>query len=202
MDQLRREGLERAIREHLTKYGARDWKLVTERFADVPHASFWRAVKAVRAEAASRSKDNNRSSEILKPIGSPLLFPPYCQPLQKLAEYQALIQNAQDLIEQAKGPGGKIKKWQMHAKGVSLRESIVRNQVEVMGELTNLEKTNCFWQAIIDIVGELAPHARDRVIARFQELNDLDPEARELAVREIKSVTKPHKGGKKSQKSR
>ena len=138
------------MREHLTEHGARNWQLVTDRFADVPRVTFWRTVKAVRAEGESLSrKKKPLSEEEPAPASSTLLFPADCQPLQKLAEYQGLIRSAQELIDQAKGPRGKIKNWQMHAKGVALRESLVRNQVEVMSELLGMDAQACLHQAVL-----------------------------------------------------
>lgn len=123
MDHFRLEGLRRAVREHLTEHGARNWKLVTDRFTDVPRATFWRIVKAVRAEGQALSKSKEPLQADRSPVRITSFFPADCQPLQKLAEYESLIRSAQELIDQAKGPGGKIKNWQMHAKGVALRES-------------------------------------------------------------------------------
>ena len=70
MDHFRLEGLRRAVREHLTEYGARNWKLVTDRFADVPRATFWRTVKTVREEGEALSKNKKPSSEDPAPASS------------------------------------------------------------------------------------------------------------------------------------
>ena len=181
MDHFRLERLRRAVREHLSEHGARDWKLVTDRFADVPRATFWRTVKAVRAEGEALSKGEKPSSENSAPVSSTILFPADCQPLQKLAEYEGLIRSAQELIDQAKGPGGKIKNWQMHAKGVALRESLVRNQVGVMSELASLHTQACLYQAILDIVDEVIPELKERFVLRFRELSEMSPEALQAA---------------------
>lgn len=172
------------MREHLTEHGARNWKLVMDRFVDVPRATFWRTVKAVRAEGEALSKGKKPPSEDQAPVGTTTLFPADCQPLRKLAEYEGLIRSAQELIDQAKGPGGKIKNWQMHAKGVTLRESLVRNQVEVMSELVNQDMQACLYQAILDIVVEMAPELQERFVFRFRELYELSPDALREATRE------------------
>jgi len=181
LDHFRLEGLRRAVREHLTEHGARNWKLVTDRFADVPRATFWRTVKAVRAEGEALSKSKKPPSEDQAPVGTTTLFPVDCQPLRKLAEYEGLIRSAQELVDQAKGPAGKIKNWQMHAKGVALRESLVRNQVEVMGELVNLDMQACLYQAILDIVDEVIPELKERFVLRFRELSEMSPDALQAA---------------------
>ena len=186
MDHFRLEGLRRAVREHLTEHGARNWKLVTDRFADVPRATFWRTVKAVRAEGEALSKSNMSSSDHAPAVGGTILFPADCQPLQKLAEYESLIRSAQDLIDQAKGPGGKIKNWQMHAKGVSLRESLVRNQVEVMDELASQDTQACFYQAVLDLVDEMAPELQKSFVSRFRQLSELSGDALREATRDVR----------------
>jgi len=181
VDHFRLERLRRAVREHLSEHGARDWKLVTDRFADVPRATFWRTVKAVRAEGEALSKGKKPPAEDQASGGTTMLFPADCQPLRKLAEYEGLIRSAQELIDQAKGPNGKIKNWQMHAKGVTLRESLVRNQVEVMRELVNHDMQACLYQAILDIVDEMAPELQKRFVFRFRELSEMSPEALQAA---------------------
>lgn len=186
MDHFRLEALRRAVREHLTEHGARNWKLVTDRFADVPRATFWRTVKAVKAEGQALSKSSKPSSEEPAPAGMTVLFPADCQPLQKLAEYEGLIRSAQELIDQAKGPRGKIKNWQMHAKGVALRESLVRNQVEVMSELANLDRQACFYQAVFDLIGEMAPDLQKSFLYRYRDLTELSPEALREATRNVR----------------
>lgn len=181
MDHFRLEGLRCAVREHLTERGPRHWKLVTDRFADVPRATFWRTVKAVRAEGQALSKNKKSSPEDPGPVAITALFPADCQPFQKLAEYEGLIRNAQELIDQAKGPGGRIKNWQMHAKGVALRESLVRKQVEVMSELASLHTQACITQAILDLVDEMAPELKKQFVFRFRELLEMSPEELQAA---------------------
>lgn len=186
MDHFRLEGLRRAVREHLTEHGARNWKLVMDRFADVPRATFWRTIKAVRAEGEVLSKVKKQQPQDQAPAVTTTLFPADCQPLQKLAEYQGLIRSAQELIDQAKGPGGKIRNWQMHAKGVALRESLVRKQVGVMGELVDLDAQACLHQAVVDLVLEMAPELQKRFMLRLQELKDLSPEELREATRDVR----------------
>ena len=181
MDHFRLERLRRAVREHLSEHGARDWKLVTDRFADVPRATFWRTVKAVRAEGEALSKGKKPPAEDQASGGTTMLFPADCQPLRKLAEYEGLIRSAQELIDQAKGPGGKIKNWQMHAKGVALRESLVRNQVGVMSDLASLHTQACLYQAVLDIVDEVIPELKERFVLRFRELYEMSPEELQAA---------------------
>ena len=186
MDRYRQEGLRKAIRKHLTDYGARNWKLVREKFTDIPHATFWRVVKAVREEKNDESKASNTSTPDLA-APRPILFPDYCEPVQKLAEYESVIRSAQELIDQAKGPGGKIKNWQMHAKGVALRESLVRNQVEVMGQLHALGKDACLYQAVVDLVTELTPDRQKSFMHRLHELAKLSGDELLAATKDARS---------------
>jgi hypothetical protein len=189
MEHFRLEALRKAVRAHLTEHGGRNWKRVTSRFADVPHATFWRTVKAVRAEGKSLKKSEEPPSDYSAVVGDTILFPASCDPLRKLAEYQGLIRSAQELIEQAKGPGGKIKNWQMHAKGVSLRESLVRNQVDVMNELAHLNTQTCFYQAVFELVDELAPDLRNQFVLRFRDLTKLRPEELQAATKRLRPKT-------------
>jgi hypothetical protein len=186
MDVFRLNGLRNSVRKHLTEHGARDWKLVKDQFADVPHATFWRTVKAVRQEGDVQSKGNEPSPQD-PAADQPLLFPGYCEPLKKLAEYQSLIRSAQELIDQARGPGGKIKNWQMHAKGVALRESLVRNQVQVMADLVNQDVMEIFSIAVLDVVDEAAPAVLPRVVARFRELHGMSPEQLQTFTAKMKA---------------
>ena len=78
----------------------------------------------------------------------------------------------------------------MHAKGVALREGLVRKQVHVMRELGDMENLNRLYQALTDIVLEVSPDLQKRLIARFIELKNSRTSERQTAA---KDATAPGK---------
>jgi hypothetical protein len=168
MDQIRVVALEKEIETHLAEHGARDWKLVRDRFAEVPHATFWRTVKAVRNRGTSSKDGQLRKCD--EEMDLACLFPPCLEPMKKLAEYQSLLGDAEDLLNQSKGPGGKIKNWKMHARAIALRETVLRRQVQIMGDLTSLDMMACFFKATLDV---LVKTDRSVTIEIMKKLNDL-----------------------------
>jgi hypothetical protein len=185
MDRLRKECLQRAIREHLAEQGARNWKLVTGRFPEVGHATFWRIVKAVRAEGGRPEQVASVGSQ--KEMDFACFFPPCCEPMKKLAEYQSLVRDAEDLVAQSKGAGGEIKNWKMHARGVALRETLLRRQVEVMEDLHNSDIMASFYKAIMDALVAADSAVRDEVMKKLEEINARGSAAVHHAAREAKA---------------
>lgn len=168
MDHFRRRALQEAIRQHLGDHGARQWSLVRNRFLDVPHASFWRAVKSVKDQELSPIADQS-DRHGTEEAGDLCFFPPNCEPMKILREYGSLIQQADNLISQAQRDG-RIVDWRMYAKGISVRDQLLRQQIQVLDDLVSLGTTELWYAAILDILAQADPSLRNQVIEKYREL--------------------------------
>jgi hypothetical protein len=170
MTEERVQILREAIQQHLERHGAHDWNVLRERFPDISHATFWRHVKAVRQPAAF--PDDKPAERPLPQMGGDRLFPPFFEPLKKLAEYERLLPEVEEMARQAKNSQGKIINWRMYAKSMEMRRTLLQDQITAAQMLVHMEKLQRHYDVVIEVLRAVSPEARLEVMKRIQAWNE------------------------------
>jgi hypothetical protein len=163
-----------AIRRHLEEVGPTKWKTVRIQCPEVSEATFWRYVKAVRAEG---DKKNDSVPAAVSPgpgvddevpcLGA---LPVFYNPLQKARVYQSLLADAEALRAHAVDRRGKITNARLFEKSILLRERLLSQQAEMMNFFQSQEATQLLQEQLIAMVRELPEEFAHRFIKRFHEL--------------------------------
>src|SRR6185312_8603266 len=99
---------------------------------------FWRHVKAVRPPSIVASA---KPVEPAAPeVTGEGLFPPFFEPMKKLAEYERLLAEVEEMARQAKDNHGRITNWRMHAKSLEMRRTLLEDQITAAQMLVDMEK--------------------------------------------------------------
>ena len=162
--------LREAIAQHLDVHGPRDWSLVWERFPDISRATFWRHVKAVR-EALSDPVPKLAEQAPLQIYGDSL-FPPFFEPLKKLAEYERLLPEAEEMGRQARDNRGKIINWRMYAKSMEMRRGLLQEQIAAAQQLLDMGKMQRLYDAVLETVCAAAPELARDIMVRLRDLQE------------------------------
>jgi hypothetical protein len=170
MAEERTQILRGAIAQHLEMHGPRNWKLLWERFPDVSRASFWRHVKAVREAPADLGR--NATDQTPLETGGQRLFPPFFEPLQKLAEYERLLPEAEEMGRQAMNNQGKITNWRMYAKSIDMRRDLLQEQITAAQLLLDMGKMQRLCDAVVEAIAAASPELQKDVMGRLVALHE------------------------------
>jgi hypothetical protein len=164
------QNLDEAIEQHLERHGARNWKMVKERFPDISNATFWRHVKVLRQ--APVIPDPKPAEQVLSQMGGHGLFPKFFEPLKKLAEYERLLAEVEEMGRQAKNNQGKIVNWRMYVKSMEMRRTLLEQQIAAARMLVDLGKLELQWDAVIETVAAASPEVKKDIVERVSALNE------------------------------
>jgi hypothetical protein len=166
MNGERVQALHEAIKQHLQIHGPRDWRLVRDIFPDFSNATFWRYVKAARAPITSPEVNSGPPS----PSGPDRnAFWQSFSPREKLAAYERLISEAEEMGRQAKNGQGRITNWRMYAKSVEMRRTFLAGQVELLSPLFNTKEIERVFDDIFKAVESISPDKSKEIFGRIYD---------------------------------
>ena len=181
LDPKRKSACRDAIRDHIARHGAGNWDPLLREFEDVAPATFWRLVKAGKAEAlAGKAKGINARADALAGDGlraaaAALPVVPGVGDLCGAAiDPQAVLndclRHAQAVIEYAKGTDGRLRSPKLLLAASRAMAETLRTAAAVSAVLLDERQTRDFYRAIMDELAAEAPELRARVAARFEAL--------------------------------
>jgi len=161
------------IRRHLKEVGAAEWKAVRLQCPEISDATFWRYVKAVRAEG---NKEENGGEAVPSPRapaddGVPRLgaLPAFYDPLQKARQYESLLADAEALRAYAVDRRGKITNPRQFEKSILLRERLLSQQAKMMEFFQSQETMNLFFEETLEIAADLPEATVHKLMKRLEE---------------------------------
>ena len=186
--------LKAAVAEHLAESGGADWKALQARFPGVPHTTFWRCVRAVRAEApdaeklaAARDKIAERyaaepEAGRREAVAANLPATPSPNFIAKggvkgtrsidlLGRLHELFADADLLRGCALAKDGAVRNPMIFAQSIALRERLVSSALKTLEAVYDLRYAEQFFMAVTDEVAAESPTTAGRIIARLKVLN-------------------------------
>lgn len=189
LDPKRKSACRDAIRDHLEHAGSREWNAVRDAFADVPHATFWRMVRAVKAEAlvrkvqalpAGSAQDvaiDEAFAEDYRDLARGLREPPRLRDLygQAAIDPQAVLAaclaNANDVVTHARGADGKVRAPKLLIQASKLMADTLRTAAAVSAVLWEERRVRDFYKAMMEEIAAESPEVAARIAARLEALN-------------------------------
>lgn len=170
MREDRIQNLDEAIEQHLEHHGPRNWKIVRARFPDISDATFWRHVKVVRQP---HTVPDAKPGEVVTPdTRGDRFFPPFFEPMKKLAEYERLLAEVEEMARQAKNNQGKIINWRMYAKSMEMRRTLLEDQITAAQMLVNMDKITRHYDLIVEALKSAPQEIVIEFAERVRELNE------------------------------
>lgn len=189
LDPKRKAACKAAILDHLDHAGPREWNAVRSAFPDVPHATFWRLVRDVKAETLVRKVQalppgpeqdaviDKTFADDHRAIIQSLREPPRLRDLfgQDAIDPQvvlaACLQNARAVIDHAQPDGGKVRQPKLLLAASRLMAETLRTAAAVSETLQDERKVRDFYRAIMEEIAAESPAVAERIAARLEALN-------------------------------
>ena len=195
LDPKRKEACKAAILDHITNVGPREWNVVRDAFPDVPPASFWRLVRATRAEVlidkvqaiptgdeaaqdaaineAFSSDYANLASELKNGLREPPRLRDLCgrDAIDPQAVLAACLANANDVVTHARGADGKVRAPKLLIQASKLMADTLRTAAAVSAVLWDERRVRDFYKAMMEEIGAESPAVAARIAARLEDLN-------------------------------
>jgi hypothetical protein len=164
--------LRETIKQHLEAHGPRNWSLVRQRFPDISHATFWRHVKAVREIPPTGGSSRPSAVPDASLASGNGEFGALFEPLKKLADYERLLPEVEEMGRQAKNDRGRIINWRMHAKSLELRRTIILEQVMTAQHLWDLGRMQHLYDEVLEALSAASPELQRDVMTRLSALQE------------------------------
>ena len=193
LDPKRKAACKAAILDHLDHAGPREWNAVRSAFPDVPHATFWRLVRDVKAEAmaskvqAAPPGDDQDAvqgaiidktlDEGRRVIAQTLREPPRVRDLlgQDAIDPRAVLAdclaNARAVIDHAQPDGGRVRQPKLLLAASRLMADVLRTAAAVSETLLEEGRIRDFYRMIMEEIAAESPACAARIAARLEALN-------------------------------
>lgn len=179
-----------AIAKHLADEGAADWRSVMQRFPQVNERTFWRMVKAVRAETLTdraepipadidpqAAQDAIDDIGVEAAVGQKLTRPPGVSDLCRAGVIDANavlaegLKIATEIIDGARDQNGKIRVSKTALQAVNVQANILKTAAAISNTLLEERRIRDFYRAVMQEIMAESPSCAARIAARLEALN-------------------------------
>jgi hypothetical protein len=187
LDSNRTSQLREAIAIHLQNIGPEKWDLVRADFPEISSATFWRRVKEVRQELgeplAAKTPAVGQSGTAVSTDLAQEDIPQFgfYRPLQQSLRLRQLFADAEILKQQSLDKHGKILNHTMYTKSITLRESLLNSELQMVERWATINTQTEFYARVIDTVSAASPEVAQKIMFELGMLNE-----------ECRSKTDPH----------
>jgi len=188
LDPKRKPACQAAIREHIAQVGAGGWDPLRREFADVPQATFWRWVRAAKAEtllhrvqalplgAAQDAVVDETFAQDHRDLVNGLRDPPRLRDLcaaaiDPQAVLAACLKNANEVVDHARASDGKIRSPKLMLAASKLMADVLRTAAAVSSVLLDERRVRDFYRAFMEEIKAESPELAARILARLEALN-------------------------------
>lgn len=189
LDPKRKAACKAAILDHLEHAGSREWNTVRDAFADVARATFWRMVRAAKAEvlvrkvqavppgAAQDAVIDEAFAEDYTNLNKSLREPPGLRDLcgrdaiDPQAVLAACLANANEVVAHARAADGKVRQPKLLLHASRLMAETLRTAAAVSAVLYDERRVRDFYRSIMEEIAAESPACAARIAARLEALN-------------------------------
>lgn len=182
IDQKRKAACQAAIHAHIAQVGAGGWDPLRHEFEDVSPATFWRLVKAGKAQAlAGKAKSINARTDPLAGDGLhtaaaslpavPSIGDLCAAAIDPQAVLAACLKNAAEVVEHSKAADGKIRSPKLLLQASKAMTEVLRTAAQVSSTLLDERQARSFYRAITEALEAESPQLKSRVLDRLEALN-------------------------------
>jgi hypothetical protein len=187
VNEERREALMHAIRDHLSRHGAKEWSRVEVQFPEISKGMLWRAIKQVREERTTAPEilvgAIKHAKRVLRKhlpaVVSPEYFAKGGVAAIKNTDFLGIVSDLHrdiDMIREFatvvnEDGEEKIKNPNFFVKAVQLRMELQRVQVSTAEKVYQMQQSREYWDTIIEEIGKESKECQHRIVQRIAVLN-------------------------------
>jgi hypothetical protein len=168
-------------KKHIASVGSKRWSVVRTRHPGVSTSTFWRAVRAAKADLAAEDMRTVSEQGIRKPRANPnredasggvAVADAQAIPLRVdyLAAYRQLFADVGALRDFALNPDGSIRSPMIFDRSIKRRMSLITRSVKLSQQIYAVRNVQVFMDALIDAIASESPELQRRVLARLRQL--------------------------------
>jgi hypothetical protein len=167
-------------KKHIAAVGSKNWSVVRARHAAVSDSTFWRAVRAAKADLAAEDIRNVVSEQGLRAHpdredASGLVAAGGAQaPLRVdfLEAHRQLFADAMKLREASLNPDGSVRLPAVFDRAIKTRLALIARSVKLTAQIYSLRNVRLFVDALSLEIELAPPDLQRRLKARLQQLGD------------------------------
>jgi hypothetical protein len=170
-------------KKHIAAVGSKCWGVVRTRHTGVSASTFWRAVRAAKAELAAEDMRTVAEQGIRNPRsyrdlenqpGDVAAADAQAIPLRidYLEAYRQLFADVGALRQSALGADGSVRSPAIFDRSIKTRLALIARSVKLMNQIYCLRNVRMFFDGLILEIELEAPDLRRRLLARFQQLSN------------------------------
>lgn len=174
--------LDRAVLEHLRKYGSSQWSLVKDKFPDVPNSRFWRTIKRLQGQAALMP---NNVRKVLAATAKaqdhlPIVVPTslvereperVSASIDYMYQMQEVFRVADAMRDFSLTADGKVKLPMFLLQSGKLRNEAVRTFAQCSQYLNDQKMMQLMFEEVVRMIGEEAPELQRKLIDGLEKIN-------------------------------
>jgi hypothetical protein len=169
-------------KKHIADVGSKCWGVVRTRHAGVSTSTFWRAVRAAKAELAAEDMRTVSEQVIRNPrpscdreeaSGDVAAADAHAIPLRidYLEAYRQLFADVRALRQSALNADGSVGSPAIFDRSIKTRLALIARSVKLMNQIYCLRSVRMFFDAFILEIQVESPDLNRRLLARLQQLS-------------------------------
>jgi hypothetical protein len=170
-------------KKHIATVGSKRWGVVRTRHPGVSASTFWRAVRAAKADLASEDMRTVSEQGIRNPRAHPdredasggvTVADAQAIPLRVdyLEAYRQLFADVMALRQSALNADGSVRLPAIFDRSIKTRLVLIARSVKLMNQIYSLRSVRMFFDALILEIELESPDLQRRLLARLQQLGD------------------------------
>jgi hypothetical protein len=170
-------------KKHIAAVGSKRWGVVRARHPGVSESTFWRAVRAAKADLAAEDMRTVSAQGIRNPCARPdredasagvAVADAQAIPLRVdyLAAYRQLFADVILLRHSALNADGSVRLPTIFDRSIKTRLALIVRAAKLMNQIYSLRNVQMFFDALILEIASESPDLQRRLLARLQQLGD------------------------------
>jgi hypothetical protein len=162
-------------KQHIAAVGSKRWGVVRMRHPGVSTSTFWRAVRAAKADLAAEDMRAVSEQGIRNPrAGDVAVADAQAIPLRVdyLEVYRQLFADVMALRRSAMNADGSVRLPAIFDRSIKTRLALIARSVKLTNQIYSLQNVQMFFDALILEIQLESPDLQRRLLARLQQLGD------------------------------
>jgi hypothetical protein len=170
-----------AMREHIAKFGSRDWRRLRTRFPHVSEPTWWRWVREAKTSIGFQhcAQQNDLSADPPLPpesggsgeVPAELSRPASAVPFDYMALHRQQLADAQMLRSHSLNSDGTIRNPTTFDRSIGLRIKLLARAFKFEQQIFDLRQSQKFFAAVVTEIGKASPELQKKVIDRLRLLD-------------------------------
>lgn len=158
-------------KKHIAAVGSKQWRLVRARYPGVSESTFWRAIRAAKAELSAEDM-RTVSEQPGRADASGVVAAAIPLRVDYLEAYRQLFADVCALRQAALNADGSVRLPAVFDRSIKTRLALIARSVKLMSQIYSLRNVRLFVDALMLELESAPPDLQRRLRGRLQQLGD------------------------------